>query len=185
MSDLKKYYKDVVIPDLMEKLGLKNPHAVPKIEKITVNMGLGEAIGDKKVIEQGLLELSKITNQKAIVTKARKSVAGFKIRAGWPIGVRVTLRGTMLYAFLQKLIDINLPRVRDFRGLNPKSFDGFGNYNLGVREQIIFPEIDYDQITALRGLDIAITTTAKTDKAAFELLKAFKFPFKSIGVSAG
>jgi large subunit ribosomal protein L5 len=151
---------------------------VPRIEKITVNMGVGEAAADKKVLEHAVSDLTKVTGQKPIITKARKSVAGFKIREGWPIGCKVTLRRERMYEFLERLISIAIPRIRDFRGMNGKSFDGRGNYSMGVREQIIFPEIDYDKIDTLRGMDITITTTAKTDEEGRALLKAFKFPFK-------
>ena len=180
MAKLHKFYDDTVVPELMKELGLLNPNAVPRISKITLNMGVGEAVGDKKVIEFAVDEMAKIAGQKPVVTKARKSVAGFKIREGWPIGVKVTLRGKQMYHFLQRLIDIALPRVRDFRGLSPKSFDGHGNYSLGVKEQIIFPEIDYDKINALRGLDITLTTSAKDDDAGLALLQAFKFPFRNM-----
>ena len=179
MAEFKKLYRDEVIPALMKELGYKNINEVPKITKITLNMGVGEAIGDKKVIEHAAGDLEKIAGQKPVVTLARKSVAGFKVREGWPIGVKVTLRDERMYEFLQRLVDIALPRVRDFRGVSAKSFDGRGNYSMGVKEQIIFPEIDYDKIDALRGLDITLTTTAKTDDEGRALLKAFNFPFRN------
>lgn len=179
MAEFKKLYRDEIVPALMKELGYKNVNEVPKITKITLNMGVGEAIGDKKVIEHAAGDLEKIAGQKPIVTLARKSVAGFKVREGWPIGVKVTLRDERMYEFLQRLVDIALPRVRDFRGMSAKSFDGRGNYSMGVKEQIIFPEIDYDKIDALRGLDITLTTTAKTDDEGRALLKAFNFPFRN------
>lgn len=179
MAEFKKLYRDEVVPALMRELGYKNINEVPKITKITLNMGVGEAIGDKKVIEHAAGDLEKIAGQKPVVTLARKSVAGFKVREGWPIGVKVTLRDERMYEFLQRLVDIALPRVRDFRGVSAKSFDGRGNYSMGVKEQIIFPEIDYDKIDALRGLDITLTTTAKTDDEGRALLKAFNFPFRN------
>lgn len=178
MSRLQDFYKETVIKQLMEELKCENVMAVPKIEKITVNMGVGEAAADKKVLEHAVSDMTKITGQKPIVTKARKSVAGFKIREGWPIGCKVTLRRERMYEFLDRLISIGIPRIRDFRGLSAKSFDGRGNYSMGVREQIIFPEIDYDKIDALRGMDITITTSAKNDDEARALLKAFSFPFR-------
>ncbi len=178
MSRLQDFYKETVIKQLMEELKCENVMAVPKIEKITVNMGVGEAAADKKVLEHAVSDMTKITGQKPIVTKARKSVAGFKIREGWPIGCKVTLRRERMYEFLDRLISIGIPRIRDFRGLSAKSFDGRGNYSMGVREQIIFPEIDYDKIDALRGMDITITTSAKNDDEARALLKAFNFPFR-------
>lgn len=179
MAEFKKLYRDEVVPALMKELGYKNINEVPKITKITLNMGVGEAIGDKKVIEHAAGDMEKIAGQKPVVTLARKSVAGFKVREGWPIGVKVTLRDERMYEFLQRLVDIALPRVRDFRGVSAKSFDGRGNYSMGVKEQIIFPEIDYDKIDALRGLDITLTTTAKTDDEGRALLKAFNFPFRN------
>ena len=179
MAEFKKLYRDEIVPALMKELGYKNINEVPKITKITLNMGVGEAIGDKKVIEHAAGDLEKIAGQKPVVTLARKSVAGFKVREGWPIGVKVTLRDERMYEFLQRLVDIALPRVRDFRGVSAKSFDGRGNYSMGVKEQIIFPEIDYDKIDALRGLDITLTTTAKTDDEGRALLKAFNFPFRN------
>ncbi|MGB0846577.1 MAG: 50S ribosomal protein L5 [Thiolinea sp.] len=178
MARLQQYYRDTVVAELTEKLGCNNVMEVPKITKITLNMGLGEAVGDKKVIEHAVGDMEKIAGQKAIVTMSRKSIAGFKIRDGWPIGCKVTLRKERMYEFLDRLINVSIPRVRDFRGLNAKAFDGRGNYNMGIKEQIIFPEIDYDKIDALRGMNITITTTAKTDEEGRALLSAFKFPFK-------
>ncbi len=179
MANFKTKYREEILPRLKEELGLKNVHEVPRITKITLNMGVGEAIGDKKVIEHAMADLEKIAGQKTVVTKARRSVAGFKVREGWPIGVKVTLRSDRMYEFLERLVDIALPRVRDFRGLSPKSFDGRGNYSMGVKEQIIFPEVDYDKIDTLRGLDITLTTTAKNDDEGRALLKAFNFPFRN------
>ncbi|WP_330925195.1 50S ribosomal protein L5 [Candidatus Sororendozoicomonas aggregata] len=179
MATLKKTYREEIVPKLKEELGVSNVHEVPRITKVTLNMGVGEAIGDKKVIENAVADLEKITGQKAVVTKARKSVAGFKVREGWPIGVKVTLRKERMYEFVERLVDVALPRVRDFRGLSAKSFDGRGNYSMGVKEQIIFPEIDYDKIDTLRGLDITLTTTAKNDEEGRALLKAFNFPFRN------
>lgn len=179
MANFKTKYHEEILPKLKEELGVNNVHEVPRITKITLNMGVGEAIGDKKVIEHAVADLEKISGQKVVVTKARKSVAGFKVREGWPIGVKVTLRAERMYEFLERLVDIALPRVRDFRGLSPKSFDGRGNYSMGVKEQIIFPEVDYDKIDTLRGLDITLTTTAKTDDEGRALLKAFNFPFRN------
>ena len=179
MANFKTKYREEILPKLKEELGVKNIHEVPRITKITLNMGVGEAIGDKKVIEHAVADMEKIAGQKAVVTKARKSVAGFKVREGWPIGVKVTLRSDRMYEFLERLVDIALPRVRDFRGLSPKSFDGRGNYSMGVKEQIIFPEVDYDKVDTLRGMDITLTTTAKTDDEGRALLKAFNFPFRN------
>ncbi len=178
MARLKEYYKEHVVKQLMEKFGYKSVMQVPKITKITLNMGVGEAVADKKKMEFATKDLEMISGQKPVIRRARKSVAGFKIRDGWPIGCKVTLRRERMYEFLDRLISVAIPRIRDFRGLNPKSFDGRGNYNLGIQEQIIFPEIDYDKIDALRGMDIAITTTAKTDEEGRALLKAFNFPLK-------
>ncbi len=178
MSRLQEYYRDTVVPELMKKLSLSNVMQVPRISKITLNMGLGEAIQDKKVIDAAVKDLTLISGQKPIVTIARKSVASFKLRDGMPIGAKVTLRAERMYEFLDRLINIAAPRVRDFRGLSPKSFDGRGNYSVGVREQIIFPEVDYDKIDAIRGLDITITTTAKNDEEGKALLQAFNFPLK-------
>lgn len=178
MARLKEVYKTEIAPKLKEELGVANIMEVPKITKITLNMGVGEAIGDKKVLEAAVADLEKITGQKVVVTKARKSIAGFKVREEWPIGCKVTLRSDRMYEFLDRLISISIPRIRDFRGISPKSFDGRGNFAMGVSEQIIFPEIDYDKIDKLRGLDIAITTTARTDDEGRALLRAFNFPFK-------
>ena len=179
MSDLKKIYQDEIVPKLKEELGLGNIMEVPKITKITLNMGVGEASQDRKAMDGALADMTAISGQKPLVTNARKSVAGFKIREGWPIGCKVTLRGERMYEFLDRLLSISLPRVRDFRGLNAKSFDGRGNYSMGVKEQIIFPEIDYDKIDALRGLDITLTTTARNDDEGRALLRAFNFPFRN------
>lgn len=178
MSRLEEHYREKVISQLTEKFGYSSVMAVPRIEKITLNMGLGEATGDKKIIDNATADMAKICGQKPIVTKARKSVAGFKIRDGWPIGCKVTLRRERMYEFLDRLISVALPRERDFRGLSKKSFDGRGNYNMGISEQIIFPEINYDQIDAIRGMDICITTSAKSDDEGRALLEAFNFPFK-------
>lgn len=179
MPRLQDRYRENVVPALVEKFGYQSLMQVPKIEKITLNMGLGEAVGDKKVLEHATADLAKIAGQKPQVTYARKSIAGFKIREGWPIGAKVTLRRERMYEFLDRLISVAIPRVRDFRGLSPRSFDGRGNYSMGVREQIIFPEIDYDKIDTLRGLDICITTTARSDDEARALLSAFDFPFRT------
>lgn len=179
MGRLQEFYKETVVPQLTEEFAYKTPMRVPKIVKITLNMGLGEAIADKKVIEHAVEDMTRISGQKPVVTKARKSVANFKVREDWPIGCKVTLRRERMYEFLDRLISIAIPRIRDFRGLNPKSFDGRGNYSLGVKEQIIFPEIDYDKIDVIRGLDITITTNARTDEEARALLKAFNFPLRS------
>ena len=176
---LEKMYKEEVAPALMKKFGYTNPMEVPKITKITINMGVGEAATNKKILENAVADLAKITGQKPITTKSRVSVASFKIRDGWPIGCKVTLRRAKMYEFLVRLISISLPRVRDFRGVSGRSFDGRGNYNMGVKEQIIFPEIDFDAVDAIRGMDIAITTTAKNDAEAKALLEAFKFPFRN------
>ncbi|MDO4709391.1 MAG: 50S ribosomal protein L5 [Pseudomonadota bacterium] len=175
---LEKIYKEEVVPALMKRFGYTNPMEVPKITKITLNMGVGEAASNKKVLENAVADMAKISGQKPVVTKSRISVASFKIRDGWPIGCKVTLRRAHMYEFLDRLINISLPRVRDFRGVSGKSFDGRGNFNMGVKEQIIFPEIDFDQIDATRGMDIAITTTAKTNEEAKALLEAFRFPFR-------
>ncbi len=175
---LNEFYNKTVVPELMKQFGYKTIMQVPRIEKITLNMGVGEAVADKKVMEHAVGDLTKIAGQKPVVTVARKSIAGFKIRDAYPIGCKVTLRRERMYEFLDRLITIALPRVRDFRGVNGKSFDGRGNFNMGVREQIIFPEIEYDKIDTLRGLNITITTTAKTDEEAKALLALFKFPFK-------
>ena len=178
MARLQDHYKEKVVPQLMEQFGYSTVMQVPRIEKITLNMGVGEAVGDKKVMEFAVGDMQKIAGQKPIVTKAKKSVAGFKIRDGWPIGCKVTLRRDRMYEFLDRLINIAIPRVRDFRGLNPKSFDGRGNYSLGVKEQIIFPEVEYDKVDALRGMDITITTSAANDEECRALLDGFNFPFK-------
>lgn len=178
MSGLKDFYKAQVVPSLKEQFGYSSVMEVPKITKITLNMGVGEASQDRKAIDGAVADMTAISGQKPVVTKARKSIAGFKIRQGWPIGVKVTLRGERMYQFLERLIGVAIPRVRDFRGLNPKAFDGRGNYSMGLREQIVFPEIDYDKIDKIRGLDITITTTAKTDDEGRALLKAFSFPLK-------
>ena len=178
MARLREFYKDTVVPELIKQFGYKSVMEVPRIEKITLNMGVGEAVADKKVMEHAVSDLEKIAGQKPVVTVARKSIAGFKIRDNYPVGCKVTLRRDQMFEFLDRLITIALPRVRDFRGVSGKSFDGRGNYNMGVREQIIFPEIEYDKIDALRGLNITITTTAKSDEEAKALLSLFKFPFK-------
>ena len=179
MSRLQQHYRDVVVKQLADRFQFKSSMQVPRITKITLNMGVGEAIADKKVLEFAVKDLTQIAGQKPIVTMARKSVAAFKVREGWPVGCKVTLRRERMYEFLDRLINIAIPRIRDFRGLNPKAFDGRGNYSIGVREQIIFPEIDYDKVDALRGLDITITTTARTDEEGRALLEGFKFPFRS------
>ncbi len=178
MARLQQLYKDTVIKQLMERFDYGSVMEVPRIIKITLNMGVGEAVGDKKVMDHAVSDMVKIAGQKPIVTLARKSIAGFKIRDGWPIGCKVTLRRERMYEFLDRLVSIAIPRIRDFRGLNPKSFDGRGNYSMGIREQIIFPEIDYDRIDVLRGMDITISTTANNDEEGHALLKAFNFPFK-------
>lgn len=179
MARLEEFYKTTVVKQLMQQFGYKSVMEVPRIEKITLNMGVGEAVADKKVMEFAVGDMEKIAGQKPVVTKSRKSIAGFKIREGYPIGCMVTLRRQQMYEFLDRLVNIALPRVRDFRGLSNKSFDGRGNYNMGVKEQIIFPEIEYDKIDALRGMNITITTSAKTDDEARALLAAFKFPIKN------
>lgn len=176
---LEKFYKEEVVPSLTEKFGYTNPMQVPRLTKITLNMGVGEAATNKKVLEHAVSDMTKICGQKPIVTKSRVSVASFKIRDGWPIGCKVTLRRAKMFEFFDRLINVSLPRVRDFRGVSGKSFDGRGNFNMGVKEQIIFPEIEYDKIDALRGMNITITTTAKTDDEARALLAAFNFPFKN------
>jgi len=179
MARLQKFYRDDVTQDLLKQFGYKSIMQVPRIEKITLNMGVGEGVADRKHIENAVEDLTKIAGQKAVVTTARKAIAGFKIREEYPIGCKVTLRGRRMYEFLDRLITIALPRVRDFRGLSARSFDGRGNYNLGVREQIIFPEIEYDKIDAVRGLNISITTTAQSNEEAKALLSAFSFPFRN------
>ena len=176
---LEKIYKEEVVPVLMKRFGYTNPMQVPKIQKITINMGVGEAATNKKILENAVADLAKITGQRPITTKSRVSVASFKIRDGWPIGCKVTLRRARMYEFFDRLVNVSLPRVRDFRGVSGRAFDGRGNYNMGVKEQIIFPEIDFDQVDALRGMDIAITTTAKTNEEAKALLEAFRFPFRN------
>ena len=178
MATLKDRYRSEIAPKLKEELGLTNVMEVPRVTKITLNMGVGEAVGDKKVLENAVADMQKIAGQKPVVTKSRKSIAGFKIRDGWPIGCKVTLRDERMYEFLERLIDIAIPRIRDFRGISGKQFDGRGNFAMGVTEQIIFPEIDYDQIDKLRGMDIVITTSAKNDEQGRALLSAFNFPFK-------
>jgi len=180
MANLKTYYQETIVPNLIKKHSYKSVMEVPKITKITLNMGLGEAVGDKKVIEHAVSDMTKISGQKPIVTKARKSIAAFKIRDDYPIGCKVTLRNEIMYEFLERLVSIAIPRIRDFRGLNPKSFDGMGNYSMGIKEQIIFPEINYEKIDKIRGMDVTITTTAKTDDDAQSLLKEFNFPLKEI-----
>ena len=178
MATLKDIYRSEIAPKLKEELGLTNVMEVPRVTKITLNMGVGEAVGDKKVLENAVADMQKIAGQKPVVTKSRKSIAGFKIRDGWPIGCKVTLRDERMYEFLERLIDIAIPRIRDFRGISGKQFDGRGNFAMGVTEQIIFPEIDYDQVDKLRGMDIVITTSAKNDEQGRALLSAFNFPFK-------
>jgi large subunit ribosomal protein L5 len=178
MTRLEQTYKDSIVPALTSEFGYKSAMEVPRLQKITLNMGIGEAVGDKKIVEKATENLTEISGQKPIVTIARKSIAGFKIRDGMPIGVKVTLRRQRMYEFLDRLITIAIPRIRDFRGMSAKSFDGRGNYSMGVKEQIIFPEIDYDRIDAIRGLDITFTTSAKTDDEARALLKSFNFPFR-------
>ena len=179
MTRLENFYKEQVVAKLTEQFGYQNVMQVPRITKITLNMGVGEAAGNKKVLENAVADMAKIAGQRPITTKARVSVASFKIRDGWPIGCKVTLRRAQMFEFLDRLINVSLPRVRDFRGVSAKAFDGRGNYNFGIKEQIIFPEIDFDQVDALRGMDISITTTAKTDEEAKALLAAFSFPFRN------
>jgi large subunit ribosomal protein L5 len=179
MARLQQVYKKKVVPKLLKEFAYKNVMQVPRVKKITLNMGVGEAVADKKQIENAVRDMTAIAGQKPVVTKARKSIAGFKIRDGWPIGCKVTLRGEHMWEFLDRLIAISIPRIRDFRGMNGKSFDGRGNYSMGVREQIMFPEIDYDKVDAIRGLDITITTSAETDEEGKALLKAFNFPFRN------
>jgi len=178
MSNFKSIYESNVVPQLQKEFGYKNVMEVPRITKITLNMGVGEATQDRKAIEGAVTDMTKIAGQKPVVTKAKKSIASFKVRENWPVGVKVTLRRERMYEFLERLVTIAIPRVRDFRGLNARSFDGRGNYSMGLKEQIVFPEIDYDQIDALRGMDITITTTAKTDEEARALLRAFNFPLR-------
>ncbi len=176
---LEKTYQDQVVPKLMERFGYKNNMQVPRLVKITLNMGVGEAVGNKKILENAIGDMAKVAGQKPVATLARKSIATFKIRDGWPIGCKVTLRRKKMYEFLDRLVNISLPRVRDFRGVSGRAFDGRGNFNFGIKEQIIFPEINFDQVDALRGMDIAITTTANTDAEAKALLEAFSFPFRN------
>jgi len=178
MAKLHEVYKDKVVAELQEKFGFSSVMQVPQIEKITLNMGVGEALADKKILDNAVADLAAISGQKPLITKARKSVAGFKVREGYPIGCKVTLRGERMWDFFERLVSIAIPRIRDFRGVSAKSFDGRGNYSMGVREQIIFPEIDYDKVDRVRGMDITITTSAKTDEEGRALLEAFNFPFK-------
>ncbi|HSO06275.1 MAG TPA: 50S ribosomal protein L5 [Pelomicrobium sp.] len=179
MARLHDYYRETVVPELVKQFGYKTNMEVPRLQKITLNMGVGEAIADKKVLDNAAGDMQKIAGQKPVVTKARKSIAGFKVREGFPVGCMVTLRRQRMFEFLDRLITIAIPRVRDFRGISARGFDGRGNFSMGVKEQIIFPEIEYDKIDALRGMNITITTTAKSDKEARALLAAFKFPFRS------
>lgn len=179
MARLQQYYRETIVKKLMAEQGYSNPMDVPRIQKITINMGVGEAVADKKVIEHALSDMEKIAGQKPVTTLSRKSVASFKVRDGYPIGCKVTLRRDKMYEFLDRLVNLSIPRVRDFRGLNAKSFDGRGNYSLGIKEQIIFPEIEYEKVDKIRGMDITITTTAKTDNEAKALLTAFSFPFRN------
>ena len=179
MARLQQHYREKVAPALIEQFGYKSPMQVPRLTKITLNMGVGEAIADKKVMDNAVADLTKIAGQKPVVTKAKKAIAGFKLREDQPLGCLVTLRGTQMYEFLDRFVTVALPRVRDFRGISGRSFDGRGNYNIGVKEQIIFPEIEYDKVDALRGLNISITTTAKTDEECKALLAGFRFPFKN------
>jgi large subunit ribosomal protein L5 len=176
---LETIYKETIVPKLIERFGYKNPMQVPRLSKVTLNMGVGEAVGNKKILENAVADMAKIGGQKPIVTLSKKSIATFKIRDNWPIGCKVTLRRAQMFEFVDRLVNVSLPRVRDFRGISGRSFDGRGNYNMGVKEQIIFPEIDFDQIDALRGMDIAVTTTARTDEEAKALLEAFGFPFRN------
>lgn len=184
MAQLKEYYQEEVVPALAKQFGFSNAMRVPKITKVVLNMGLGEAVADKKIMENAANDLELISGQKVVITKARKSIAGFKIREGWPIGCKVTLRGERMYEFLERLVSIAIPRIRDFRGLSPRSFDGRGNFAMGVNEQIIFPEIDYDKIDTLRGLDITIATTAQNDEEGRALLTALRFPFRGMAPAA-
>jgi large subunit ribosomal protein L5 len=179
MARLESVYKETILPELVRQFSYKSVMQAPRITKITLNMGVGEAVADKKTLQSAVADMEKISGQKPIITLARKSIAGFKIRDDMPIGCKVTLRSQRMYEFLDRLISISIPRIRDFRGLSPKSFDGRGNYSMGVKEQIIFPEIDYDKIDALRGMDITITTTAQTNEEGLALLKLFNFPFKN------
>jgi len=179
MTRLETIYKEKVVPKLMERFGYTNVMQVPRITKVTLNMGVGEAIGNKKVLENAMADMAKIAGQKPVSTKARVSVASFKLREGWPVGCKVTLRRATMFEFIDRLVNISLPRVRDFRGISGRAFDGRGNYNMGVKEQIIFPEIDFDQVDAMRGMDISVATTARTDEEAKALLEAFGFPFRN------
>ena len=185
MAGFKKFYQREVAPALTKQFGYANPMQAPRVTKVVLNMGLGDAVADKKVLEHASADMQSISGQKPVITKARKSVAGFKIREGWPIGCKVTLRGERMYEFLERLVGIAIPRIRDFRGINPKSFDGNGNFAMGVSEQIIFPEIDYDKIDKIRGLDIIITTDADNDEEGRALLAAMRFPFRGMGAAAG
>lgn len=179
MTRLQMYYRESIVPQLVEQFGYKSAMEVPRIEKIVLNMGVGEAVADKKVMDHAVGDMTKIAGQKPVVTKARKAIAGFKIRQGYPVGCTVTLRRSQMYEFLDRFVSIALPRVRDFRGISPRGFDGRGNFNMGIKEQIIFPEIDYDKVDALRGLNVTFTTSAKTDDEAKALLMAFRFPFRN------
>jgi len=179
MARLQQFYRESIVPQLVTQFGYKSVMEVPRLEKIVLNMGVGEAVADKKVMDHAVSDMTKIAGQKPVVTKARKAIAGFKIRQGYPVGCSVTLRRNQMYEFLDRFVSIALPRVRDFRGISPRGFDGRGNYNMGIKEQIIFPEIEYDKIDALRGMNITFTTTAKTDEEAKALLLAFRFPFRS------
>ena len=179
MARLQQLYREKIAPELAQKFGYKSPMQVPRLTKITLNMGVSEAVADKKVMDNAVADLTKIAGQKPVVTKAKKAIAGYKIREGQPIGTMVTLRNRRMYEFLDRLVTIALPRVRDFRGVSPRAFDGRGNYNMGIKEQIIFPEIEYDKVDALRGMNISITTTAKSDEEAKALLSAFRFPFRT------
>jgi large subunit ribosomal protein L5 len=179
MARLLEYYKKTVAPELARRFGYKSVMEIPRVTKISLNMGVGEAVADKKVLENAVADMTKIAGQKPVITKSKKSIAGFKIRTGYPIGCMVTLRGPRMFEFMDRLVTVALPRVRDFRGISAKGFDGRGNYNMGIKEQIIFPEVEYDKIDALRGMNISVITTAKTDEEARALLAAFKFPFKS------
>ena len=176
---LETIYKETIVPKLIERFGYKNPMQVPRLSKVTLNMGVGEAVGNKKILENAVADMAKIGGQKPIITLSKKSIATFKIRDNWPIGCKVTLRRSQMFEFVDRLVNVSLPRVRDFRGISGRSFDGRGNYNMGVKEQIIFPEIDLDQVDAMRGMDIAVTTTARTDEEAKALLEAFGFPFRN------
>ena len=176
---LETIYKETIVPKLIERFGYKNPMQVPRLTKVTMNMGVGEAVGNKKILENAVADMAKIGGQKPIITLSKKSISTFKIRDNWPLGCKVTLRRAQMFEFVDRLVNVSLPRVRDFRGISGRSFDGRGNYNMGVKEQIIFPEIDFDQVDAMRGMDIAVTTTARTDEEAKALLEAFGFPFRN------